>query len=483
MTEDNHLFVILQKEKGRVTGHSFSRQKPTSEALKRLNEQPAGTPKKPASYNDNSVDELSFRNIIKSFSSIMDTYRNMIATTIELSPVISSAMANTRLGDYVKENGNLLDELEADDFSVYKVSENYIPTIVSRHKATISAMKGVEHLPEVAIIGLISVYDAYLAKLLRLILATHDHFIFSSDREIKFSDLTKFSSIEDAKSSIIDNEVELVLRKSHHEHFKWMENKFELSLTKNLAVWPDFIELCERRNLLTHTGGRVSKQYINNCANHKHITDKNPGDMLETGPDYFKNSVRIISEIGLKLGHVLWRKLIPSEFENVENHLNHTAYNLIVSKEYQVAERLLSLGVKLPGKIKEITRRQMIINLANCQRLQNDQAKAKKTLGEEDWSAASPNLQICHQSVLGDVEAVCALMRSYGSNSDITPQNYQDWPVFIHTRDKPEFQKTYQEIYGKPFSFQNRNITEIENEADETPCISADVAMSTDAKQ
>ncbi|MHA6730169.1 hypothetical protein [Devosia sp. A369] len=116
----------------------------------------------------------------------------------------------------------------------------------------------------------------------------------TSEREIKYSDLLSFASLEEAKYSLIDKEVESVLRNSHHEQFSWMENKFGMTLKNGLDIWPDFVELCERRNLLTHTGGYVSQQYLNNCAAHSHKCSAKLGDKLETDAAYFKRAVQII---------------------------------------------------------------------------------------------------------------------------------------------------------------------------------------------
>jgi hypothetical protein len=112
------------------------------------------------------------------------------------------------------------------------------------------------------IIGLVSAYDAFLANLLRAIITRHSDIVLTSDKTIRFSELASYSSIDDARTALIDREIESVLRLSHHEQFDWMEKIFHIKLRVKLPVWPRFVELCERRNLLTHTAGVVSKQNI-----------------------------------------------------------------------------------------------------------------------------------------------------------------------------------------------------------------------------
>ncbi|HNE41567.1 MAG TPA: hypothetical protein PLJ80_16780, partial [Accumulibacter sp.] len=105
-----------------------------------------------------------------------------------------------------------------------------------------------------------------------------------------------------------------MLRESHHEHFKWMEGRFGIPLKTDLPIFPKFIELCERRNLLTHTGGIVSGQYRANCKSHGvDVKDAPLGTKLGVSSDYYASAVDIVCEIGIKLCWVLWRKFAKDE--------------------------------------------------------------------------------------------------------------------------------------------------------------------------
>jgi len=90
----------------------------------------------------------------------------------------------------------------------------------------------------------------------------------SSERSISYKDLTEIGSVEAAREQIIEKEVESVLRDSHSQQIDWLEKKLDIPLRKDLRIWPEFIELCERRNLLLHADGLVSSQYLAVCKRH-----------------------------------------------------------------------------------------------------------------------------------------------------------------------------------------------------------------------
>ncbi len=137
----------------------------------------------------------------------------------------------------------------------------------------------------------------------------------SSDRELTFSQLSDFGSIEEAKEYLLEKEVETLLRRNHSEQFDWLENKFAIKLRVDLPIWPTFIEVTERRNLFVHSDGVVSRQYLKVCREHGVSlgAETKQGLRLDVPHPYFRLAYEALFEIGVKLGQVLWRKLKPTD--------------------------------------------------------------------------------------------------------------------------------------------------------------------------
>ena len=124
-------------------------------------------------------------------------------------------------------------------------------------------------MPRNFIVALISCYDSFFGKILRYIFMVRPQILDSSERTLKYSDLLEFDDIPEAREYPVEKKVESVIRKSHVDHFAWLEKKLKTSFNKNLRSWPDFVELTERRNLFVHTNGVVSSQYLQVCKQHK----------------------------------------------------------------------------------------------------------------------------------------------------------------------------------------------------------------------
>ena len=212
-------------------------------------------------------------------------------------------------------------------------------------------------LPNMLLLSMVSIYDAFLTNLLKALFRIRPEMIFTSDKQVSFSEISNSNSLDEVKDLIIEKEVEGVLRQSHSKQFEKLERLFGVELRKALDIWSDFIEITERRNLFAHTNGVVSRQYISACMSNGVAIDQIPqvGETVSFTEDYFERTYQILLEICLKLGHVLWRKVAPGDLRASDQHYNAKCFDLIKDGQHEIAIKLLDLcAVKLriiPDKI------------------------------------------------------------------------------------------------------------------------------------
>ena len=351
-----------------------------------------------------------------------------------------------------KKHGTRRDDLSNENDEIYEMKMNDLFELRSLADDVRAFSQGSKHLPTIMIVGLVSTYDNYVAKLLESVFTKKPSILSSSAKDMTFADLCRFDSIEEARSSIVAKEVETVIRMSHHDQFDWMEKRFAIPLREGLSILPIFIELCERRNLFAHTGGFVSKQYLAAGQTHKYdVTSVKVGDQLEADPLYFNIAVEAVYEVGAKLGYVLWRKFADENVAAIDEAFNNLAYGLIYKKHYAVAEKLLGFAVETLNKRKglEATRRRMVINLANACRLQGNKEKAAKILGREDWSAVDDVFNICIAAVREETKEVARLIRKLGRSDSMSSLIYKTWPVFRGVDMDEDVRKALLDVFGE----------------------------------
>ena len=304
------------------------------------------------------------------------------------------------------------------------------------------------------IISLISQYDTFLGKLIRALFLIKPETLNVSERNISFLQLREFKTLDDAREYIMGKEIESVLRDSHIEQFKWLENKFGLELRRGLTVWPTFVEVTERRNLFTHSSGVVSVQYIDVCEEHgiQLAQEVRIGTELDVTPDYFELAYESIFEIGVKLAHVLWRKVAPQDLEDADVSLNTICYNLLLKEHYKLACVLLDFATETLKKYSnDNNRRIFIINRAQAYKWAGEDEKAKTIVKSADWSASSDRFKLAEAVLLDDFDKADYLVKKIGSQGDVKMFAYREWPLFREYRKTEGLLKAFEEVFNEPF--------------------------------
>lgn len=233
---------------------------------------------------------------------------------------LSNDMSEKEYLKFIEEKAVHLESTEESKKYSIKIEDKTEHDKIQR-KAEI--FKKANHIvPRSYFISLISQYDAFLGRLIKCIFIAKPELLNTSDKSLTYQQLVDFGSIENALEFIVEKEVETVLRKSHSKQFEWMEQAYSVPLRKGLECWQLFIEATERRNLFVHNDGIVNNQYFKICKEHnvKLAEDLALNTKLEVPRSYFEKVHRCLLEIGVKLTHVLWRKLFEDR-EIADNNL------------------------------------------------------------------------------------------------------------------------------------------------------------------
>lgn len=306
-------------------------------------------------------------------------------------------------------------------------------------------------IPNSFIVAIVSQYDAFVGSIIRAIYNVKPEMLDASERQLSFSELIQFGSVEAAREYVLEKEVESVLRESHTYHFEWLEKKLGIPLRKDLNIWQNFIELTERRNLFVHTGGIISSQYINICNKQSVPLDREckVGKRLSTSKEYWQQAYETLYEIATKLSQVIWRKLIPEQIEDADGYLNSVCYSLLKQEKYGLAKRILSFARGLPRHFSLQHKLIFTINCAIAYKWGGEPDLAKKLISETDWTACSDDFRLTSTVLLDDFDAALCIMRKIGSNGAVKKVDYKDWPAFKVFRDTEQFRKMYHEIFGE----------------------------------
>ncbi len=374
---------------------------------------------------------------------------------ISIVPLMESAAFNSQFnnflfGRFLEENGKVVEDKGNGEkrFIVGPADFGRMRRLDRRLKSS-----GVAHalIPGSLLVTLVSRYDAFLGRLIRAMVLTRPELLKSSERTLSLGNLLELGDFDSAREYLIEKEIESVLRKSHDDHFAWIESKLDMTLRKDLPSWPGFIELTERRNLLVHCDGIVSHQYMANCKEHSvPLGTCSVGDKLGAPLAYYRAACDCILEIAVKLTHVVWRKLLPNDREPADDALAGTCFELLIHENNSLANELLRFAnVVLKKHASERHRLIFLVNWAQSWKWLNNEKECKALLDKEDWTAKGSEFQLCVSVLRDKFEDAVAIMKQLGKDGSMKPGDYLIWPIFSKARKEKIFQDGYRDVFGE----------------------------------
>ena len=344
-------------------------------------------------------------------------------------------------------------------------------------------------IPRNYIVSIISQYDAFLGETLRILYLINPNLVRSSEKTLTVDDIFQFDSIDDIHNHYIEKEVDSMLREEHYEQLRVLERKVskisnkEFTLTKNLPILKDFVELTQRRNLFVHTNGVITRQYIESnkiwkfeSNNLELVTE------LKADADYCEKAYSILYELAVKLTQVLWRKFLPESLEDADKYLNNIIYDNLEEKEYDLAIIIGDFATETIKKYSsESLRKYILINKALAYKLKGNTKNCASIIANEDWSIGN-EFKLAKCLLEDNYDDAFSLMKKIGDSDEIiNKEAYKKWVLFSEVRKTEEFKTNYKEIFNEDFHIEDvhklkpkKNTTQeekIENEINDSEIV------------
>lgn len=334
------------------------------------------------------------------------------------------------------------------------------------------AEKASELIPPTYIISLVSLFDSFLAGLVRCVYNLKQDLLLESQQSFTYREIVKYDTTREVKKLIIDNTIDKLFRDSHKEQIQWFEKAFEVNTLKKFAGWGDFIELTERRNLFVHADGIVSGQYIEECTRNDYkLENINIGRKLKADNEYFEKSFRLLYEMAIMLTQILINKLylgrekFSTDTSVRDNIFINNVYELICEEHFDIAINVSKFAIGDAFKRNNKDKTFIELNLAQAYKWSGKEKECKAILQNLDTSAMNIDLQIPKKVLEEEYDEVYSMMKDLGKGSKIlTKEAYREWPIFRDIRKQKEFEDTFEIIFGEKLLIQeNTDATDIDN--------------------
>lgn len=288
-----------------------------------------------------------------------------------------------------------------------------------------------------SLISLISAVEWFFSRLLHAYYEKYPQVAISADKVFSYEDLTRFSSVDDARRQIIERRVEEVLRGSFSDWIKYFRGNLKMSMSYLDGSSDDLVETFERRNLLVHNNGIINNIYLSK-VNKKTDSDMKIGKSIKVNRRYLDNRISLFERCCLLVGAELWKQIAPSDKARGEVLIN-TTFAHMQCKRWDIAEGL-SFFIMNDKKLPE---RDLMIGKMNywlsCKR-QNKWEEVKEQAEQEDMSARDRLFQLAWLSLCERGNDFFNLLPSAVKAEDIDLQSLETFPIFEEFRQDKRYQ-------------------------------------------
>ncbi|MBW2631962.1 MAG: hypothetical protein JRC90_09445 [Deltaproteobacteria bacterium] len=310
-------------------------------------------------------------------------------------------------------------------------------------------------LNESALQQIVNAYENVLCELLTW------HFHNKPDsapknKEITYQKLLSFSSLEDAKKYVIDEEIENFLkRKGTDEQLKYIKEELKADIASHFKYISEFKEIILRRHAIVHAGGLASAEYIRRVKSIKGIDISNidEGKLIPLNSKYVIDAWNIVCSMGVILLHLVAKACARSKHSKEEENeadvfLINSSCNCIQNNQLDAAESILNYAHKL--KLSDDSSDWMvIINLAQTLRWKGDIEGCERLLNSKKWDAHNSLFQLCVAALRDDEETFKKLLFEIPSQEKISITELYEWPVFRLMRSKEDFHEWVKKAFGE----------------------------------
>ena len=253
------------------------------------------------------------------------------------------------------------------------------------------------------------------------------------EKEFSLADLADFENLEDARDLAITRRVDELVRGGLEAWNSWLRPLLKIELADLAADYEVLYEVVQRRHIVVHNAGRVSRRYVAKVGGAK----EDLGEKLVVERSYLESAIREVTIFGARLLLVAWSRWVPGERDAAAEKANALVFQELIAKRYDVARCI----ARTAREIADEDQMRLFLQV-------NEWIARRGMFGSEDvyeeveaWdiSALSPLYAAARSALLGDISSLALLLPQLVEHGEMSVESLRSWPLFENARETQEW--------------------------------------------
>ena len=276
----------------------------------------------------------------------------------------------------------------------------------------------------------------------------------AEEKVLSLSDLQEFGSVEAALDYLVEREIDRLLAKPVQGWAQFFEGRMNIQFQSMAWDWEMFKEIIQRRHIIVHTDGRISRRYLQyvspELVEEYFGADTKIGQTTRLDRDYVERALDHLEILGTLLCCTAWVKLDKQSLPQFEVTLSAWVYDRLLEGRWAMALTMAREGEN-SKKLSHSTRLICRVNTWLCLKRIGRFDEVKEEVEAFDDSALELRFRCVRLAIL-DREAELFDLLEASEGGSLDHKAWHEWPVFSEIREKSRFTELGERFGPKPTS-------------------------------
>lgn len=285
----------------------------------------------------------------------------------------------------------------------------------------------------------------------------HPGALNATEKEFSLADLDGFDTLEEARELSIARRIDAMMHGGLDEWNRWFQKHADLDFEDAASDFEFVYESFQRRHVIVHNGGEVSRLYRARLEARGHETPA-VGMELVVDEEYLRRAFEEFTVLGLSLGIHSWAKWKADDRSTPQKELNEYVNREAEAARWETVRKLAHLGQEIADS-QALRSGFLLDELLARKRLGGPESIADD-LAAWDTSALNDVFRLGAAALQDDLDAVFAALPALIESRHIQPAVVREWPVLAEAREDPRWASL-------PFDHETRSAADLDEDAAE----------------
>jgi hypothetical protein len=275
----------------------------------------------------------------------------------------------------------------------------------------------------------ISAFEVLVSGIVTRFYVAHPDALGTDTKEFSLAELRTFEDIDDAADALIATRVAALMFGGLDDWSAWFKKNSEENLGALAMNWSDVVEAFQRRHVVIHNGGLVSRQYLSRVPEATLAL----GQRMPIDPAYLQNAFDQLDMLGTVLGVRAWGAWHPDERDQAAAAILQRSYESMLISRWSEAECLCSAAAnfKCPAMLKEALKVNGWNSRSELYGLEHVHAEVEAW----DVSASADRFKLAKLVLLGELEEASSMADTLLERKELERGELAEWPVLRRLRE------------------------------------------------